>query len=307
MAKPIPTIFSKGWLFLFLAVLVISILRVIQKLRVIHREGAADAKVRIVKPIRVERGPSEAADPGSEQEKGVSGLRNREQGLTAELERYPVEESPAERARVLCDLGVVYRELSRIENREEELLKAAQCYYQASGIFSPQEAPEEHGGLMVHLADIYVELSGTYKKAECLRRAGAAYARALNVLGSESHPDRRAGIGAKLGRVLVELADESEPGKNLLRAIQVLSDTVTGYPDDETSPGRALAMHDLGRAYLKYAALAEPQQNLIRAGKAFKESLKTLTRESYPEHHEAVRISVRELREAYGRLVEREE
>ncbi|UCF30127.1 MAG: hypothetical protein JSV26_08605 [bacterium] len=300
--NPAPLIFSKGWLYLFLAVILISVIRIIQKIGVIQREGNLKARIQIIKPIDAVRRAAKRRAEGAVQEREHSGLRTRAEALEKELESRPVDEFPAEHCRLLMDLGETHRALSLYDDRKEELLRAARWFFLGSQARPPEGFQEEHGHFLARLGDTYTELSGIFERTECLGRAAASYGEALTAAGPGLDRERRAEIEAKLGGVLLDLADDEDREMNLVRAIHVLNDAVKGYSLDRDSTPYALAMYDLGRAFLKYAAVDDPKRNLLRAGKAVKEAMRVLTRENHPEHYEKLRILIEEVKAAYTRV-----
>lgn len=208
-------VFSAGWLYLFIFIMILCVWRLVAKASIVNREGRSDARVLHIEPFT----PEKRTVPAS----GALGVDSQamdkaEEALTATLRQLPDTDLEG-RAGVLVNLGRLYRDRAAVVERRGSLIEAARAYYQGTQLGLP-EGSAVRFALFAGLGDAYLELSSVYETRECLVRAMQAYATALKNGGAD--PENFAALCEKYSEAALSLAGHSEPELNRRRAAQAL-------------------------------------------------------------------------------------
>ena len=276
MFETLPTVFSKGWLFLFLLILALCLVRIVQKIRVIEGGKGTGAPVTIIKPFKVESAV-EGSPGGSAQGSEVQALRGALVSLGRELKGIPEGESLEDRRRILREMGLGYRRLSLAEDRNDNLLRAAKAFYTGSRIPDGEGPAAAQAAFLCDLGETYLELAPHYETEECLKRAVLAYSEARRTAGEAGLGDSSVPVLVGLGRAHVGLAELGEVGENLVQAVQYLGEALKIYRAGGDPAGAASVLCILGGAMEDLSAVEHRQANLTRAKNAYSMALKLIS------------------------------
>ncbi len=136
-------IFSAGWLYIAFIVLAICVVWIILKIRTIHEGSRMDGNIIPVAIVK-KRGDGPVNDSADGiLEKKTEYLKKVEETLAGALENYSADEHPLARAGILGKLGRLYYDKAMIEDRKDNLLKAAGYHYEGTQLQTKEEHPVE--------------------------------------------------------------------------------------------------------------------------------------------------------------------
>ncbi len=226
-------IFSAGWLYLASIILAICVVWIILKVRTIHEGSRMDGNIIPVAIVK-KRGDGPVNDSADGiLEKKAEYLKKVEETLAGALENYSADEHPLARAGILGKLGRLYYDKAMIEDRKDNLLKAAGYHYEGTQLQTKEEHPVEYSSSMVELGMVYVDLAEDYEREECLKRAVSAYGEALKIFKTETHPIERASTLYQLARALVPMSEFGNAERNYYVAQQALQKALAIYNEDK--------------------------------------------------------------------------
>lgn len=220
-------VFSPGWLYLFLAIMILCVWRIIVKARTINQESRRDARVFHIAPFTPDKREPVAGSHGSDSD----ALRKAEEALHASLRKHPAEPDPEGRARILLNLGRLYRDLAIHGERRVYLIKAAQAYYEGTALPVSEES-DLAVPLLAGLGDTYQELSAVYEEQECLGRAMQAYALAIKA-GTGADPARYAALCESYSQAAMSLGAIIDGEENRNRAAKALKAGLAALDENE--------------------------------------------------------------------------
>jgi hypothetical protein len=220
-------VFSAGWLYLFIFLMLLCVWRIVVKAQAINREARMDTRVIHIEPFTPERKEPAAGAHGLDME----ALLKAEEALQGRLVRQAGESGPAGRAGLLLNLGRLYRDMAGISEKRENLIKAARAYYEGTQLTLPAE-DDQKVSLLAGLGDTYLELSPVYETQECLARAMQAYATALKG-EREGDPVRFAAICESFSEAALLLSGHADGEVNRERAAKALKAGLAALDEQE--------------------------------------------------------------------------
>ena len=289
-------VFSSGWLYLFIIVMVISIVRILYKVRTIQKEAPMDRPVIKVEPIPKPDPVSEA--PGHSPLLAASETLIRQgayndalRSLESLLEDLSPTEDRELRGMVLFRIGACYSCLATGGDRFQYLLRAGEALREAVRMFTPARYRSYYLRALGELAGLYEDLArgnnpvGNLNQAARTSETGAASARKSGLITEEAMFLVRAGNAHR------QLALQSEPQINLRKAVDHYekSAALLKMTDDEsTLPGQMKILKVLGDTYADLARYFQKKESLTHAVNAYDKALQIMDETQHLEERSAV-------------------
>ena len=277
-----PQVFSGGWLYLFIIVMAICIIRIWIKIGTIQSEAPMNRPVIKVTPfVKSETEP----DPKSE----VSSLLGAtddliKQGAHTEalgrLEAFLENLSPTEdrevRGMVLFRIAACHSRLAVGGERFQYLLRAGEALREAVRLFTPVRYRDHYLRALSELAGLYEDLArgrnpvGNYNQSARTCETAATAARE----GELSLPE--AMFLARSGNAYRQLVRHAEPQVNLRKAVDAYEKAlaILEGSEDENAVSRSMKIFKvLGDTYTDLAKYFQKTESLFHAVNAYENAL----------------------------------
>ncbi|UCG38836.1 MAG: hypothetical protein JSV00_00955 [bacterium] len=284
-----PQVFSAGWLYVFLIIMVISVVRIVLKLRQIR--GGASMDRPLVRLARVERekpdlgdgqeAPSELAETDNLIRDGkyslaITRLKTMQDGLS------PVEDREA-RGQVLYRLGACHRraEAAGVGG----LLRAGEALREAVTLFAPQRFAPWRLRALAELAGVYEDLSRHRDAAGNAALAARTFERAGEEAARRGQVSQESELRARAGVAYRRLAVHADRQANLRKAadaFEAAASASTGSGDEGAVLAGARMLKMLGDTSLELAELYQPKESLKRAMEAYGRVLEVVDGRGHP-------------------------
>ncbi len=172
------------------------------------------------------------------------------------------------------NLGLAYRHLAQVREREANLERAIAAYREALTVYTPDQAPLEYATTQNNLGTAYLRLTEVRDREANLGRAIEAYREALTVYTPDRAPLHYAVTQNNLGSAYLRLAQVRDREANLGRAIEAYREALRFWTPNQAPLEYAGTQNNLGNAYLRLAQVRERERNLGRAIEAYREALR---------------------------------
>ena len=277
-----PQVFSGGWLYLFIIVMVICIIRIWIKIGTIQSEAPMNRPVIKVTPFH-----QPEAEPDSESE--INSLLGAiddliKQGaytealgrLEALLENLSPTEDREVRGMVLFRIAACHSRLAVGGERFQYLLRAGEALRESVRLFTPVRYRDHYLRALSELAGLYEDLARGRNPVEnynqCARTCETAAAAARE--GQLSFP--AAMFLARSGNAYRQLVRYAEPKVNLLKAVEAYEKALSkleGLEDENAVSRRMKILKMLGDTYTDLAKYFQKTESLVNAVNAYESAL----------------------------------
>jgi tetratricopeptide (TPR) repeat protein len=273
-----PQVFSAGWLYLLIIVIVISLIRIWLKVRTIQAESPMDRPVIKLAPLP---GVGEGTSDTSRDDPILSEPDNliRQGELTAALVRLQQtlgDLSPTEdreiRGKVLFRIGACHVRLARGEERLQHLLRAGEALRESVRLFAPGRYRNYYLNALEELAGLYEDLAAEKSPVENLTQAARTCETAADSASEGGLPVSRAGFLVRSGNVYRQLAGHGEPRNNLQKAVTAFEralEALQKAEERETPSERMSILAHLGDVYADLSEYVQKEESLDSALKAY--------------------------------------
>lgn len=286
-----PQVFSAGWLYLFLFVMVICVFRIVMKLREIHKEPDMNAPLVKVKPVlkespRPEEGEKEddaLAEPDRLIKEGH--YNDAISLLTSMLQDLSSVEDRELTGKIHYRIGACQRRLAQHEKEPASLLHSGDALREAVNLFSPERLRPLQLRALGELAGLYEDLARRQNPVENLNRALRTLNRAVSVARELELANQEAIFLSRSGGVSKQLASHTDRRLNLQKAIESHVKAVSvpdAFMEEDSLYDKAVILKALGDLRVELSTLTNPLDNMDMAVKAFDEALGFMPQEKYP-------------------------
>jgi tetratricopeptide (TPR) repeat protein len=304
-----PQVFSGGWLFLFIIVMAICIIRIWIKIGTIQNEAPMNRPVIKVTPI-----PPSEAKPDSKS--GVSSLlvaaddlikRGEYKEALGRLEALLENLSPTEdremRGMVLFRIAACHCRLAVGGERFQYLLRAGEALREAVRLFAPVRYRDHYLRALDELAGLYDDLARGRNPVENFNQAARTCETAAAAARESELFFPQAVFLARSGSAYRQLARHGEPQVNLRKAVEAYEKAlcVLEEPQDENAALKSMKiLKVLGDTYADLAKYFQKTESLIHAVNAYESALGTMDEERFTLERSTVLMALsRTLLELY--------
>lgn len=286
-----PQIFSAGWLYLFVLLMVLGLIYIIAKIRVINREQDPDTPVIKVapvvpsneKPVRKEKGPEvlENADLLIREgrfEEAIDLMSPATKDLS------PVEDREA-LGKLYFRIGACQRRLGWDRKDTAFLLRSGEALREAVNLFAPHRLRSLRLGALSELAGLYEDLAdGGQNSDQNLADALKAWEAASRTARVSGQPTQEAVFLSRQGDIFRKMAQVSSRPQNLQKALEIYEKALAAsdaFPDPGSLLEKAGILKKLGDLKIDFGEIRNREEDIPEGIKAFDEALGILT----PEEH----------------------
>ena len=184
-----PQVLSPGWLYLFIIVMVISLIRIFFKLRTIQREAPMDKAVIKVAPITRSQPDLDSESEEDSLLRGPDELIKQGDfmGALGSLEQLLEDLSPTEdreaRGKVLFRIGACHSRLATGEEKLQRILRAGEALREAARLFTPSRYVNYYLRTLGELAEVYGDLAREKSPVENLTQSARTCETAASTAG----------------------------------------------------------------------------------------------------------------------------
>ncbi|MDF1526112.1 MAG: hypothetical protein RRA15_11430 [bacterium] len=280
-----PQVFSAGWLYLFIIVMVIYLIRIFFKLRTLQEEAPMDRPVIKVAPIAR---PKPDLESESEEDLLLSGPDNLikqgdYKGALVSLEQLLEELSPTEdreaRGNVLFRIGACHSRLATGEEKPQRILRAGESLRESARLFTPARYINHYLRTLGELAVVYEDLAREKSPVENLTQSARTCETAALAAGKGELTGPEAMFLARTGSAYRQLASHNEPQVNLRKAANAYEKALTALDavDDENAGSQRMKiLNVMGDTYVELAGYFQKGESLARAADAYKGALELM-------------------------------
>jgi tetratricopeptide (TPR) repeat protein len=286
-----PQVFSAGWLYLFIFIMVISLVRIWLKVRTLQQGPEMDRPVIRVSPV-----VGDAPDLGRHEESagilaGADGLiRERKfSKAVAELESMLPDLSAVEdrelRGQVLYRLGACRRRSAAPGDGKRERLIAGEALRESVTLLTPERFRVHYLRALSELGALYEELAEIQAPLENLNLALRTWDTAAEAARRSSWLDEEVRFLTRKAGVLRNLADHSDRQSSLRKAVDTYKEAalvLDAIEDPETLLNKAGILKMTGDALTKLAEVFRKEETLVQALDAYDRALEIMTPEGSP-------------------------
>ena len=273
-----PQVFSAGWLYLFIIVLIICIARIWMKIRTIQREPPLDRPV-----IRITQVPDGASDPGSkaEEESILNGadrliktgeLREALEQLERIIENLSPTEDREISGKVLFRIAACHSHLAMGEERFQHLLRAGETLRETVRLFTPERFRDHYLIALDQLAALYQDLAAEKNPVEYLTQRARTLETAAESASGAELAETEARFLFRAGNTYRQLVDLVEPQTNLRKAVSVYerADALLGKSENQdVISDRISILKMLGDTLEILSEYYQKEKSLMRAVKVY--------------------------------------
>jgi len=304
-----PQVFSSGWLYLFIIVMAISILRIWIKVRTIQREAPMDRPVIKVPPVPAS--DQDPDDPPEEQpflaeaddlirQGDYKGALGRLEKLREDLSHTEDREALG---KVLFRLGGCHRHLATEEESFQHMLRAGEALREAVRLFSPTRYRGLYLRTLDELAQLYEDLAREKNPVEYLTQSARTCETAAASAREGSMPVQEAEFLARAGNAYRRLASRGEAQFNLRKAADVYQNAAAaleGVEDGSAVEQKIRISKLLGDTLVNLAGYFQKRECLGRAVDAYEGALQIMDEQFHSRERSVVQMDLsRTLLELY--------
>ena len=286
-----PQVFSAGWLYLFILVMLISLFRIWLKVRTLHQGPDMDRPLVRLTPIG-----RDAMELGQKDESAAilsgpdSHIREgRLSQAVKELESLLPDLSPVEdrevRGQILYRLGACLRRTAAPGNGKRERLMAGEALRESVTLLTPERFRVHYLRSLSELASLYEELADIQSPLENLNLALRTWETAVDAANRSSWLDEEVRFLTRKGAVYRRLAEHSDRQASLRKAVDSYEQATTALEsieDPETVLTRVGLLKMSGDALFDLAEVFRKEETLVRALDAYDKALEFMTPEENP-------------------------
>jgi tetratricopeptide (TPR) repeat protein len=269
-----PQVFSAGWLYLFIIIMVISLVRIWLKVRTLHQGPEMDRPVVRLTPIG-----RDAMELGEQDESAAilagpdSHIREgRFQQAVDELESLLPDLSPVEdreiRGQVLYRMGACLRRMAAPGDGKRERLKAGEALRESVTLLTPERFRVHYLRSLSELASLYEELADIQSPLENLNLALRTWEKAVDTASNSSWLDEEVRFLTRKAAVCRNLADHSDRQASLRMAVESYRQaaaTLEAIEDPETLLARVGILKMGGDTLVELAEVYRKEETLASA------------------------------------------
>ncbi len=285
-----PQVFSAGWLYLFIIVMLISLVRIYFKIKTIQREAPMDRPV-----IKVAPSPRTELDPdgGSVEESFLAGpddlIRqgNYDEALGS-LQQLLEDLSPTEdreaRGKTLFRIGACHSRLATDGETFQHLLRAGEALREAVRLFAPARFLNHYLRALGELAALYEDLAREKNPVEHLTQSARTCETGAISAGQGGLFGPEAIFLARSGNAFRQLASHREPQVNLRKAADAYEKAaaILESVDSENAASERIKILKLvGDTHVDLAEFFQKTESLARAVSAYKDALQLMDEKQY--------------------------
>jgi len=280
-----PQVFSSGWLYLFIIVMVISIVRIWFKLRTIKREAPMDRPVIKVPPVfrqEQENGDEPEADSflaGPDELIRHGDYETALELLNGLLESFSPTEEREQRGKVLFRIGACHSRLAAGEEKLQHMLRAGEALREAVRLFSPPRFRDYYLRALDELATLYEDIAREKNPVEYLTQSARACESAAESAGQGGMAVPEAIFLARAGSAYRQLASHNEAQVNLRRAADAYEKAAAalGTVQGESADSEKIKVSKLlGDTLVDLSAYFQKGDSLARGVSAYEEALEMM-------------------------------
>jgi tetratricopeptide (TPR) repeat protein len=287
-----PQVFSAGWLYLFLFIMVFCVIWIVMKLREVHREPDMNRPL-----IRVEPALKEAPHL-DDQEKDGSSLAesdrliregNYEEAislLTSMLYDLSSVEDREIMGKVQYRIGACQRRIGLHEKEPANLLRSGEALREAVSLFSPERLRSLKLRALSELAGLYEDMAGRQNPVGNLNLASRTWNTALLTARELNLAHQEAVFLSRSGSTLKQLSFHTDRRRNLQNAIEKYEKAIAvpdAFADPDSLFEKAVILKGLGDLRAELSTLMNSLDNMDMAVAAYDEALLDMSPEEHPE------------------------
>ena len=280
-----PQVFSGGWLYLFIIIMVISIVRIFFKIRTIQDEAPIDRPVIKVPPVPK---PDPELDAEPEEDSLLSEsdnliIQGDYEGALKSLEHLLEDLSPTEdreaRGKVLFRAAACHSHLAAGEQRFQRLLRAGEALREAVRLFSPVRFRKHYLRALGQLASLHEDLAEEKNPVENLTQSARTCETAAASAREGGMVVPEAMFLTRSGNAYSYLASYGEPQVNLRKAADTYEKAIAAF---ETVNGEGAieekmkVLKMLGDTMASLAGYFQKGECLARAVKSYDGALELM-------------------------------
>ena len=286
-----PQVFSAGWLYLFIIIMLISLVRIWMKVRTLHQGSEMDRPVVRLTPIG-----RDAMELGKQDESAAilagpdSHIREGRFGQAiSDLESLLPDLSPVEdrevRGQVLYRMGACLRRVAAPGDGKREKLKAGEALRESVTLLTPERFRVHYLRSLSELASLYEELADIQSPLENLNLALRSWETAIDTASKSSWLDEEVRFLTRKAAVCRNLAEHSDRQASLRKAVdsyEQASSALEAIEDPEMVLARVGILKLSGDTLAELAGVYRREETLVRALTAYDQALEIMTPEESP-------------------------
>ncbi len=286
-----PTVFSSGWLYLFLIVMAVCLARIFVKLRTIQREAPMDRPVIRVEPLpRKEEalGEDMEGDPLFQEtdrlirEGDYAGAATSLDGLLETLS--PVEDREA-RGKALYRRGACFRRMVAAGPAPKNLLRSGESLREAVRLFAPSRYRLLYLRSLEELAGLYGDLAALGNPVEHLTqvaRTSQTAAASAEQGGLFQDQARFLVMAAGAYRLLAREGDSQANLRLSVESYERAVEALSRWGGEAAALEKARVLRKTGDTFTELAAYFQKPESLGRAAESYDAALELLKAEQHP-------------------------
>lgn len=296
-----PQIFSPGWLFLFLFVMAICVLRILVKAREIHGMSGKGKPVLPVAPLVKESPPLDEDGKGTDSLVEPDRLIKSGQYAGAVTLLTPMLEdlSPVENrelmGKIQYRLGACQRRIGSAETSSASLLRSGEALREAVSLFSPERLRSSKIRATSELAGLYEDLAKRQNPVENLTLAWTTWDAAVTTARELSLAPQEAAFLSRSASAVRQLASHTDRQGNLGKAANIYGEALAvpdAFPDPDSLLEKAVILKMLGDIRVELSGIEKRALNLTGAVSAYDEALNVMTSEKHPKERSATLLDI---------------
>ncbi|UCF88806.1 MAG: hypothetical protein JSV70_00705 [bacterium] len=292
-----PQILSVGWLYLFIAVMIISVVRIFFKLRTIQNEAPMDRPVIKIEPMPArnkEQGDLSEGDPLLAASDDLVRQGRYSEALRS-LEQMVENLSPTENretmGKVLFRIGACHSRLATRGDKIQHLLKAGEALREAVRLFAPARYRVHYLRALGELAGLYEDLARQKNPVEYLTQSARTCETGAEAASQGGLDLPQAMFLARSGSAYRKLATYGEAQQNLRKAADAFKKAAAALEDVEEEAAlreRINILKVLGDTCVELAAYFQRADSLAWAVRSYESVLALMGEGQYPRERGVV-------------------
>lgn len=280
-----PQVFTAGWLYLFIIVIIISLVRIFFKLRTIQQEAPMDRPVIKVSPVAgTESGSGDEPKRNSPLNAPDELIRQGDYSQALKiLERMLEELSPTEdretRGNVLFRIGACHSRMATGDERLEHLLRSGEALREAVRLFAPARYRMHYLRALGELAGLYEDLARVKSPVEYLTQSARTCETAAESAAQGEFVAPEAMFLARIGNAYRLLSSHGEAQVNLRKAADAYEKAAAvleTVEDEGAAEERMKILKILGDTCVDLAVYFQKADSLAWAVRSYEGALKLL-------------------------------
>ena len=200
-------------------------------------------------------------------------------------------------------IGMAYRSLSIVKDKEKNLLYAIDCFEQGE---KHCNKGEYYANLKHNQAITYIDLFKMNHDKIYLTKAREAFESALSVFYIETHPEKYAVLKSNMANLYIYMYEYSKDKSYIDDSIQCCEDALLVQTKERYPQGYALCKRNLGNCFLYLFRVDGSKKDFEKSLDAYEEAVSVYSVRNEPLHYAYVQKSIGDLYSSLANIEEQE-